>query len=254
MKTKTISLVTGGSFGIGRSCAIALAKRGDFVIVSDCVEDTGTVNSIKDFGGEAAFARCDVSNESDIQYLLRSTVRKYGRLDNAFNNAGIEGERGGTAVCSSENFDRVISVNLRGVWLCMKYELEYMLNQEEGGSIVNNTSIAGLVGVRDACALTASKHGVIGLTKTAALEYSRKNIRVNSVCPGFIKSPLIDRFTGKKKVIEEAILESRLAELQPMGRLGEPGEVADAVVWLLSRKASFVTGQTIIVDGGWVAQ
>jgi len=243
-----VAIVTGGSFGIGRATAIAFAKRGAKVVVVDWVKDDETINAIKGLGGEALFYKCDVSNESEVRMIVEKTIETYGRLDFAFNNAGIEGEQGITAECSSENWNRTIGVNLTGVWLCMKYELEAMIKAGKG-AIVNCASIAGLVGFQGLPAYVASKHGVVGLTKTTALEYVKQGIRVNAVCPGVIKTPMIDRFTGKDKVAEK-----QYEDMEPIGRMGEPEEVAEAVIWLCSDEASFVTGNAMAVDGGWIAQ
>jgi NAD(P)-dependent dehydrogenase (short-subunit alcohol dehydrogenase family) len=243
-----VAIVTGGSFGIGRSAAIAFAARGAKVVIADWVEDNETVNTITSAGGDAIFIKCDVSNEESVKMMVDKTIAQYGKLDYAFNNAGIEGHSAPTHECSSENWDKTIAVNLKGIWLCMKYEIPHMLKQGKG-AIVNNASIAGLVAFPNIPAYVASKHGVIGLTKNAAIEYAKSGIRVNVVCPGVIKTPMIDRFTGKDKAVEKQFESS-----EPIGRLGEPGEVAEAVTWLCSDAASFVTGLSMPVDGGWVAQ
>jgi NAD(P)-dependent dehydrogenase (short-subunit alcohol dehydrogenase family) len=243
-----VAIVTGGSFGIGRAAAIAFAKRGAQVVIADWMENAETLNTIKSFGGEAIFIKCDVSQEKDVKELVEKTVAKYSRLDFAFNNAGVEGLSASTHECTNENWDRTIGINLKGVWLCMKYEIMQMLKQGKG-SIVNNASIAGLVGFQNIPAYVASKHGVIGLTKNAALEYAKSGIRVNVVCPGVIKTPMIDRFTGKNKEVEK-----QFETMEPVGRLGQPEEAAEAVIWLCSDASSFITGDAIPVDGGWTAQ
>lgn len=254
-----VALVTGGSFGIGRATAVAFAKRGARVVVADWVGDGETLEAIKsvqdDIKGStgakapgAIFIKCDVGNDGDVINLINKTVETFGKLDYAFNNAGIEGHSAPTHECTVENWDKTIGVNLRGVWFCMKHEIELML-KEGKGVIVNNASIAGLVGFPGIPAYVASKHGLIGLTKTAALEYARNGIRVNVVCPGVIRTPMIDRFTGKNKEVEK-----QFAEQEPIGRLGEPEEVAEAVMWLCSDASSFVTGVAMPVDGGWVAK
>ena len=243
-----VAIVTGGSFGIGRAAAIAFAKRGAKVVIADCVEDGETMNIIKSFNGKAVFIKCDVSLDKDVKNLIDITVSQFGRLDFAFNNAGVEGHSAPTHECTIENWDRTIGINLKGVWLCMKYEIVQMLKQGKG-AIVNNASIAGLVGFQNIPAYVASKHGVIGLTKNAALEYAKLGIRVNVVCPGVIKTPMIDRFTGKSKEVEK-----QFESTEPVGRMGQPEEVAEAVVWLCSDAASFITGDAIPVDGGWTAQ
>jgi NAD(P)-dependent dehydrogenase (short-subunit alcohol dehydrogenase family) len=243
-----VALVTGGSFGIGKATAIAFAQRGAKVVVTDIIEDGDTLSTITKAGGEASFITCDVSNDASIKAMIEKTIAVYGRIDYAFNNAGIEGASAPTHECTTENWDKTINVNLKGVWLCMKYEIPQMLKQGKG-SIVNNASIAGLVGFPNIPAYVASKHGVIGLTKNAALEYAKLGIRVNVVCPGVIKTPMIDRFTGKNKEVEK-----QFENMEPVGRLGEPEEVAEAVTWLCSDSSSFVTGHSLAVDGGWVTQ
>jgi NAD(P)-dependent dehydrogenase (short-subunit alcohol dehydrogenase family) len=243
-----VAIVTGGSFGIGRATAIAFARRGAKVVVADYVDDHETINTITDEGGEAIFVKCDVSKAEDILMMVEKTINTFGRLDFAFNNAGIEGIQGTTTDCTEENWERTIGVNLKGIWLCMKHQIPQMLKQK-GGAIVNCASIAGLVGFPGLPAYVASKHGVVGLTKTTALEFAKENIRVNAVCPGVIKTPMIDRFTGKDKAAEK-----QFVDMEPIGRMGEPEEVAEAVIWLCSDSASFVTGDAMAVDGGWIAQ
>lgn len=243
-----VAIVTGGSFGIGKATAIAFARLGAKVVVADWVEDAETVNTIRNNGGEAVFVKCDVSNEEDVKRMIDTAIEKFGGLDFAFNNAGIEGHQNLLHECTNENFDRTININLRGTWLCMKYEIPHMLKKGKG-CIVNNASIAGLVGFSGIPAYVASKHGIIGLTKNAALDYAKTGLRVNVVCPGVIKTPMIDRFTGKDKAVEK-----QFETMEPIGRMGEPEEVAEAVLWLCSDGASFVTGHSLAVDGGWVAQ
>lgn len=243
-----VALVTGGSFGIGRATAIAFAEQGARVVVSDIVEDDETVKAIEELGGETIFIKADMGKRADIEMLMKEVKSQYGRLDYAFNNAGIEGQAANTQDCTEENWDRTININLKGVWLCMKYQIPMMLEQGEG-SIVNCASIAGLVGFPNLPAYTASKHALVGLTKTTALETAKQNIRVNAVCPGVIRTPMIDRFTGKQKEAEQAFINNK-----PMGRMGDPVEVANAVLWLCSDEASFVTGHAMAVDGGWIAQ
>jgi NAD(P)-dependent dehydrogenase (short-subunit alcohol dehydrogenase family) len=245
-----VAVVTGAAAGIGRATAIAFAREGARVMVSD-VDDAGgaeTVRLIRDAGGEAKYVHADVSRQPDVEALIAGTVQEFGRLDFAFNNAGIEGESNSTAECTEENWDRVMAINLKGVWLCMKYEIEQMLKQG-GGAIVNCSSIAGLIGFQGIPAYTASKHGLLGLTKTAALEYAAQGIRVNAICPGVIRTAMIDRFTAGSKEAEEQLVSG-----EPMGRMGTPEEIASAVLWLCSEGAGFVTGHPLVVDGGWVAQ
>jgi NAD(P)-dependent dehydrogenase (short-subunit alcohol dehydrogenase family) len=243
-----VVIVTGGNFGIGRAAAIAFAKRGANVVIADWMENQETLDTVKSLGADCIFIKCDVSSETDVEGVIEKTISRYGRLDYAFNNAGIEGLSAPTHECTNENWDKTIGINLKGVWLCMKYEISQMLKQGKG-AIVNNASIAGLVGFRNIPAYVASKHGVIGLTKNAALEYAKLGIRVNVVCPGVIKTPMIDRFTGKSKEVEK-----QFENMEPVGRLGQPEEVAETVVWLCSDASSFITGDAIPVDGGWTAQ
>lgn len=243
-----VALVTGGSFGIGRATAIAFAAKGAKVVVADVKENHETVETIQKSGGEAVFFHCDVSKKEDIQALIGKTIALYGRLDYAFNNAGIEGHQAPTADCSIDNWDRTMAVNLKGIWLCLKYEIPEILKHGKG-VIVNCASVAGLVGFKGLPAYVASKHGIVGLTKTAALEYATTGLRINVVCPGVIQTPMIDRLTGYDKVVEK-----QFTDTEPMGRLGRPEEVANAVLWLCSDEASFVTGSSIPVDGGWTAQ
>jgi NAD(P)-dependent dehydrogenase (short-subunit alcohol dehydrogenase family) len=242
-----VVIVTGAGSGIGKAAALAFAQEGAKVIVSDINEEGGhkTVVAIKNCAGEGTFIRCDVSKESEVKDLIELTIQKYGRLDCAYNNAGIEEDSTSMTTCSEEIWDHIINTNLKGVWLCMKYEIPAML-KTGGGSIVNCSSIAGLVGFPNMPAYVASKHGVIGLTETASLEYAKKNIRINAVCPGPIHTPMLERLSTYQ--------EKELAEKDPMGRVGKPEEIADSVLWLCSEKASYVTGQSMAIDGGWVSQ
>lgn len=246
--TNKVVIVTGGASGIGRAAAIAFAKKGAKIVVADWTENQETVQLITASGGEAIFIKCDVSKAADVKAMVEKTVASFGRLDYAFNNAGIEGAAAPTKDCTEENWDKTIGVNLKGIWLCMKYEIPEILKQGKG-AIVNCASVAGLVGFGGLPAYVASKHGVVGLTKTAALECAQLGIRVNAVCPGVIQTPMIDRLTGTNK---EAI--DQFTKLEPVGRFGQPEEIANAVVWLCSDKASFVTGHAMAVDGGFVAQ
>lgn len=245
-----VALVTGGSAGIGRAAAVAFAKAGARVVVADTNADAaeGTMHLLRAFGGESLFVRTDVSQPTQVEALIAAVVEKLGRLDAAFNNAGIEGKRARTADSTDAEWDRVIGVNLTGVYLCMKHELRAMVRAGRG-AIVNNASVAGQAGLSGHPAYVASKHGIIGLTRAAALEYAKAGIRVNAVCPGLIRTEMIDRLTGG---IPEAL--AGLLATEPVGRMGAPEEVAAAVVWLCSDEASFVTGHAMAVDGGYLAQ
>jgi len=245
-----VALVTGGGSGIGRASALTFAREGAKVVISDIVVAGGeeTVRMVKAVGGEATFVKADVSKAAEVEALMKKVVETYGRLDCAFNNAGIEGEIKPTAECSEENWDRTLAVNLKGVWLCMKYEVPVMLKQG-GGAIVNTSSVAGLVGFQGLPAYVASKHGVAGLTKTAALEYAKSGIRVNAVCPGVINTPMGERLFSGQPHWGEAV-----QAMEPVARMGKPEEIAEAVVWLCSDAASFVTGLAMAVDGGMMAQ
>ena len=246
-----IALVTGASSGIGRATALAFAREGAKVVAADVTVAGGeeTVRLIQAAGGEAIFVKTDVSKAAEVEALIKKVVQTYGRLDCAFNNAGIEGQMGKrTADSSEENWNRVIDINLKGVWLCLKYEIPQMLKQG-GGAIVNTASVAGLVGAAGGSAYVASKHGVNGLTKTAALECAKQGIRVNSVCPGGIRTPMLERIMSSNPQMSEMV-----AAMEPVGRLGKPEEIAEAVVWLCSDAASFVTGLPMAVDGGMTAQ
>jgi NAD(P)-dependent dehydrogenase (short-subunit alcohol dehydrogenase family) len=245
-----VALMTGGGSGIGRATALLFAREGAKVLVADYNAEGGerTVKTIRDAGGMAIFHTTDVSNPQDVDGLMHKVVETYGRLDCAFNNAGIEGQMGNTPECSLENWNRVIAINLTGVFLCIKYEIPLML-KHGGGSIVNTASAAGLVGLAGGPAYVAAKHGVAGLTKTAALEFAQKGIRVNAVCPGFIRTPMVERVLDKGTFSEEQIFAA-----EPMHRMGKPEEIAEAVLWLCSDASSFVTGLPMPVDGGYVAQ
>jgi len=245
-----VALITGGSSGIGRAAAMAFARAGARVVLGNrrVAEGEETVQLVKDEGGEATLVKTDVTKAADVEALVTAAVQAYGRLDYAFNNAGTTGVMARTAECAEENWDYVINLNLKGVWLCMKYEILQMLKQG-GGAIVNNASVAGMVGLRGGPAYSASKGGVIQLTRTAALEYSKKGIRVNAVCPGYVLTPMTE---GHLR--ENPEFEAQIKKYQPLGRLGTAEEIAEAVVWLCSDAASFVTGHPLVIDGGSVAQ
>jgi len=244
-----VALVTGGGSGIGRAAALAFARAGAAVAVADIDAAGGqaTAEQIAAAGGAAHFIQADVSRAADVQAMVAETVAHFGRLDYAHNNAGIEGRVVPLLEGDEAEFDRIIAVNLKGVWLCLKHELPQMIAQG-GGAIVNTASVAGLVGSAGMAAYGASKHGVVGLSKTAAVEYARAGIRVNAVCPGFIHTPMVDRFTGNQPAANE-----RLARNAPLKRLGTPEEVAEAVVWLCSDAAAFITGHALAIDGGLIA-
>ena len=243
-----VALVTGGASGIGRATALTFAREGAKLVIADMNEDGGhqTVHMITENGGEATFVKTDVSKAVEVQALISQAVATYGRLDCAHNNAGISGGlRALTAAYPEDTWHQVIAVNLTGVWLCIKYEIPQMLHQG-GGTIVNTASGAGLIGSRGISAYVASKHGVVGLTKTAALEYAPQGIRVNCVCPGVIQTPMTE------SALRDPALQAQITA-RPMGRVGTPEEVAEAVVWLCSDAASFVTGHAMSIDGGLVA-
>jgi NAD(P)-dependent dehydrogenase (short-subunit alcohol dehydrogenase family) len=245
------ALITGAGGGIGRAAALAFAREGARLAVADLAAEAAaeTVARINALGGQAIILLGDVSRDADVKAMIDDTLAAFGRLDCAFNNAGIAGwqvEAAGrkTAEWSEEAFDRMIAVNLKGVWLCMRHELVQMQAQG-GGAIVNTASIAGLVGLPTSSAYVAAKHGVIGLTKTAAIEYAEAGIRVNAVCPGYIKTPMTEESMRRRGA---AILAQT-----PMRRMGEPEEIAEMVVWLCSDRASFVSGAAYNVDGGYMA-
>ncbi len=239
------AVVTGAGSGIGRASAIAFAKKGAKVMVSDINTEGGeeTVKIIEGFGGVAQFFKCDVSKSDQVQALMNEVVSAFGRLDFAVNNAGISMQPGLTADIDEEEWDRVISINLKSVWLCMKYEIPKMLEQG-GGAIINMSSLAGIRGRGNTVAYSASKHAIIGITKTAALEYAKKGIRVNAVCPGLTESGMTSGLSQHKA------LEEKLVQKIPMGHMGLSENIADSVVWLCANTASFMTGQVIVVDGG----
>jgi NAD(P)-dependent dehydrogenase (short-subunit alcohol dehydrogenase family) len=244
-----VALVTGGSSGIGRATALALGRAGARVVVAARREQEGeeTAGMVRAEGGEALFVRADVSRAGEVEAMVVRTVEAYGRLDCAFNNAGIVRRPSLTAECPEEVWDQIIEVNLKGVWLCMKYEIPEML-RGGGGAIVNNASVAGLAGLQNFSAYTASKHGVVGLTRAAALEYAKAGLRVNAVCPGYVETPL------NEKALQDPEFRARVLAREPVGRVGDAKEVAEAVVWLCSDAASFVTGHAMAVDGGYMAQ
>ncbi len=243
-----VALVTGGSSGIGRATAVAFAKEGAKVVIGDIKIEGGeeTIRMIKGGGGEGIFVKADVSVAAEVEAMVQKAIDTYGRLDCAYNNAGIGENLKRIHNSLEDNFDRVMATNVKGVYLCMKYEIPHMLKQGSG-AIVNTASIAGLVGLVAQAAYVASKHAVVGLTKSAALDYAKSGIRVNAICPGVIRTPLIG-------LEEKPSKEAMYVDMEPMGRLGKPEEIATAVLWLCSDEASFVTGYPFAVDGGLVAR
>lgn len=244
-----VAIVTGGSSGIGKATAIAFAREGAKVVVASRREKEGqeTVKQVQSAGSEGFFIKTDVSKETDVSAMVEKTIATYGHLDYAFNNAGIEQIPTPLVEQTEETFDQVMDINVKGVWLCMKHQIPQML-VSGGGAIVNMSSIAGIIGAPGLPIYVASKHAVLGLTKSVALEYAKEGIRINAVCPGMIETDLLDRAFANQEVKE------RLIAMHPIGRVGKPEEIAEAVVWLCSDKASFVTGQSLPLDGGYVAQ
>ncbi|MDX5420422.1 MAG: glucose 1-dehydrogenase [Hymenobacteraceae bacterium] len=247
--TGKVALVTGGSSGIGKSTAILYAREGAKVVVSDIHEEQGmqVVHEIEKIGSEAIFVKGDVSDPADCEQMVLQAVEKFGRLDIAFNNAGIGGEANPIGEMSIEGWNKVIAVNLSSVFYCMHFQIRQML-RNGGGAIVNNSSILGQVGFANSAAYVAAKHGVVGLTKNGGLEYASQGIRVNAIGPAFIKTPLLTEAGMTEDVLQF------LAGKHPIGRLGEPEEVAELVAWLSSDKASFVSGAYYAVDGAYLAQ
>lgn len=242
--TGKVVIVTGAASGIGRATAVAFAIEGAHVAILDRTADalSGTEAAVKSAGGQALAIRCDVASPEQVESGVARVVERFGRLDVAFNNAGVENKAAPLHEIELEEWDRILGVNLRGAFLCMKHELAQMVRQG-GGVVVNTSSGAGIRGVAGGAAYAASKHALIGMTRSAALDYAKQNIRVNAVLPGNIETPMMDRFTGGD--IQKAI------DLEPVGRLGRPEEIAEAVLWMASDLGGFVTGSAVVVDGGW---
>ena len=245
-----VTLVTGAGGGIGRATAMVLGQAGARVLVSDISTRRGeeTAAMVREAGADAIFLKADVSKAADAEALVAKAVERWGRLDGAHNNAGISGKIVNVADDTEENWDQTLAVDLKGVWLCMKYQIKQMLKQG-GGSIVNTSSTAGLTGAVRMGAYAAAKHGVVGLTRTAALEYAKSNIRINAICPGVIGTPVIKGWFEANERLKKTMIAQ-----EPIGRLGEPEEIGNAVAWLFSDRSSFVTGAAIPVDGGLTAQ
>jgi len=239
-----VAFITGAGSGIGRATAVAFAAEGARVAILDRSAEAlrGTEAAVREAGGEALAIACDVSEPAQVEAAVARTVEAFGRLGIAFNNAGVENKASPVAEIELDEWDRILGINLRGTFVCMKHELAQMVRQG-GGVVINTSSGAGIRGVAGGAAYAASKHAIIGLTKSAALDYAKSNIRVNAVLPGNIETPMMDRFTGGD--IQKAI------DLEPVGRLGKPEEIADAVLWMSADLGAFVTGASISVDGGW---
>ncbi len=245
-----VALITGGGGGLGRAMALALARTGARIVAADAAEENGqaTVQAVTEAGGEARFVPVDVTDPASVERMVQATVEAFGRLDFAINNAGVGGAHARTADFPEDVWHRVLAVNLTGVWQCMRFEIPQMLKQG-GGVIVNVASVAGIVPLPGNSAYTASKHGVIGLTKAAALEYVRRGIRINALCPGYTRTPMVEQMFEQRPRLEE-----HLPQIMPIRRIGTPEEIADAIVYMCSDSAAFMIGHTLILDGGIAAQ
>lgn len=240
-----VAFVTGAGSGIGRAAALAFARAGAQVTAADVSMEgiKETARLIEEQGGKALSVTCDVTQAADIKAALDQTIEAFGRLDFAFNNAGVEQDNTALADIEDTEWERIVNTNLRGVFLCMKHEIPLILKQ--GGAIVNTSSGAGVIGIKGGSVYAAVKHGIIGLTKSAALDYAAQNVRINAVAPGYIETSMMDRFTGGTKEGWDKIVSE-----EPIGRVGKPEEIADAVIWLCSDASSFVVGHTLVADGG----
>ena len=245
-----VALVTGAGSGMGLTTTKAFAEAGAAVVLADISENSvrSVAEELVSAGCKAIAVRCNVADEADVAAMIEQTVSTFGRLDAAFNNAGVQSLPVETADASGEEFDRVNAINLRGVWNCMKYELRQM-REQGSGAIVNNSSIGGLIGLPGRAIYHASKHGVIGLTRSAALEYASRGIRINAICPGAIETPMVADMIVRERISQEDLIKD-----QPTGRLGRPEDIASAVLWLCSPGAGFVIGHALAVDGGYTAQ
>ncbi|RQG89918.1 glucose 1-dehydrogenase [Natrarchaeobius halalkaliphilus] len=248
----TTAIVTGGGSGIGEHTARTLATDGANVVIADVDSENGeatTAEIVDETDSDATFVDVDVTNDDDVEGMVETALEEYGGLDIAVNNAGIGSKLEPTAAVSESDWQRTIDVNLTGVWRCLRSEIDAMV-EDDGGAIVNTASILGRVGTQGAPAYTASKHGVLGLTKVAALDYASEDIRVNAVCPGYIDTPMLE----EAGLYEDEATVEQLRELHPQGRLGEPQEIADAIAWLCSDEASFATGEAMAIDGGYLSR
>jgi NAD(P)-dependent dehydrogenase (short-subunit alcohol dehydrogenase family) len=241
-----VAIITGGASGIGRAAAVAFATEGAKVVIADIQDGAETLGLVSRAGGEGIFIRCDVSQDADVKAMVDQTIQTYGRLDYGINNAGTEGVQTSIQELQEKDWDRTIGINLKGIWLCMKHQIPHIL-QQKNGAIVNTASIAGVVGFPSMAAYVASKHGVAGLTKVAALELAKTGLRVNAICPGVIHTPMVDRALSPE-------LENAYDAMIPMGRMGRPEEMANTILYLCSESASYITGCVMVADGGWVAQ